>query len=133
MITKYEKFRLQSKIGKTKDDDLFAEVNWNDNVQGCKDIRFTLGDKQAVIAKEYVNSMLFAIGTPQEQRKMIPQTIKRVKWYETILSVKAKKDIHKGENITFPIKISLPSIEEEAIAEVKRQKSEIITQGIPRI
>jgi len=126
MINTHEKFRLFNKIGKTNQDDLFAEVNWNDDpaIKDCQVVKFTLGDKQAVVDKKYLNSMLFAIGTADEQIKMIPQTIRRSKWYETIISVKAKKDIHKGENITFPLKITLPSVEQEAIAEIKKEQRE---------
>ena len=69
--------------------------------------------------------MLFAIGNKEEQVKMIPQTIRRTKWYETVISVKAKKDIKKGEIITFPLKITLPTVEEEVVAEIKKEK------GIP--
>ena len=68
-------------------------------------------------------AILFAIGNEAEQRKMIPQKLTRVKWYETVVSVKATKDIRKGENITFPIKITLPSVEEEVIREVKRESN----------
>lgn len=132
MITEHEKFRLQNKIGKTNKDDLFAEVNWTDNedIKDCQVVKFTLGDKVAIVNKEHLNSMLFAMGNPEEQRKMIPQTIRRSRWYETIISVKAKKDIKTGESITFPLKITLPTAEEEVISEIKREQKEKMKKGI---
>lgn len=126
MITHYEKFRI---IDENKEKEFFVEVNWDEKdekTNNCKILKITFpnGD-QVLVKKEYLNSMLFAIGTAAEQQKMIPQTIKRSKWYETIISVKAKKDILKGENITFPLKITLPSVEQEAIAEIKREQSKV--------
>lgn len=121
MIEGHEKFRMQDEEGgKT----FYIEVNWRDDpkINDCKVLRFTFPDGSNVhILKEHLNAVLFAIGTADEQRKMIPQTIRRSKWYETIVSVKAKRDIAKGEDITFPIKITLPSVEQEAIAEIKQE------------
>lgn len=105
--------------------DLQLEVNWSPKDKAtneCKFIRVHFPDgKVGTIKKEHLNAALFAFGTAEEQRKMVPQTTKRVKWYETVVSVQAKKDIRKGEAITFPIKITLPSVEEEAIAEIKNK------------
>ena len=122
MITEYEKFRIQDE---RKEKDFFIEVNWKEDeeISHCKMLRVTFPNGEtSYVKKEYLNAMLFAIGTPEEQREMIPQKIIRTKWYETIVSIRAKKNIQKGENITFPIKISLPSVEEEAIAEIKKEK-----------
>lgn len=123
MLETHEKFRL-SDI--PKKNDLFAEVNWskNKNIDGCKVVKFTLGEKEAVIDVRELNSMMFAIGNPEAQQKMIPQIIRKSRWYETVISVKAKKDIHKGEEITFPLKITLPTEEEAVISEVKREKKD---------
>lgn len=122
MIKRYEKFRLPDE---NKRKELLLEVNWakDSKIDDCKILRLTFpnGD-QMHLKKEYLNSVLFALGTAEEQRKMIPQRISRVKWYETVVSVKATQDIKRGEQVTFPIKLSLPSAEEEAIAEIKREK-----------
>ena len=120
MLQGYYKFRLPDK---SKKNDFYAEVNWkeDESIESCQIIRFTFPDgKQAYLERKLLNEMLFAIGRKEDQRKMIPQKMTRVRWYETVVSVKAKKDIHKGENITFPIKISLPSVEEEVISEIKK-------------
>lgn len=124
MITNYEKFRLQDEAGQNE---LLIEVNFNgdkdEKTNNCKIFKFILPDgKEALVKREYLTAMLFACGDAEEQRKMIPQKIVRTKWYETVVSVKATKDISKGEQITFPIKLSLPSTEEEVIAELKREK-----------
>ncbi len=120
MLNHYEKFRMQDE---GKNNEFYVEVNWDKNpkTNDCKVLKFTFPDgTESFVKREYLNALLFAIGSQEEQRKLIPQTITRVKWYETVVSVKAKKDIPKGDLITFPIKLSLPSMEQEAIAEVKK-------------
>lgn len=120
MISSYEKLRLPDE---NKLQDLILEVNWNPydkKTNECKYVRVTAGGKTSVIKKEHLNAALFAIGNEEEQRKMIPQIQRRSRWYETVVSVKANNDIKKGENITFPIKLTLPTFEEEVIAEVKK-------------
>lgn len=119
MLDRYEKFRL---VDEGKNNEFFVEVNWDKNqkTSDCKVLKFTFPDgTESYIKREYLNALLFAVGNEEEQQKMIPQTITRVKWYETVVSVKAKNDIKRGELITFPIKLSLPSLQEEAIAEIK--------------
>ena len=123
MIEGHEKFKLHDKNGKH---DVILEVNFRPDdplTNECKvvKVRWKNGE-EAIIDREHLHGFLFAIGRSEDQQKLIPQTLTRVKWYETTVSVKATKDIHKGENITFPIKITLPSVEEHAIAEVKRER-----------
>lgn len=120
MIKSYEKLKVPDE---NKKQDLIMEVNWNlhdKQTNDCKYIRVTMGEKTAVVKKEHLNAVLFAIGTEEEQRKMIPQVERRSRWYETVVSVKTTKDIKRGQELTFPIKLSLPTFEEEVIAEAKR-------------
>ena len=127
MIKGYEKLRIPDE---TKKHDIIVEVNYNPHdksVTDCKMIRFTVGGKASVVKKEHLTAVLFAIGNEEEQRKMIPQIQTRSRWYETVVSVKAKKDIKKGEDLTFPLKLTLPTFSEEIIAEAKR---DVIKNGI---
>ena len=119
MLKEYEKFRLSDK---NRQNDLFAEVNWKDDkaIDECKIVKFTLGDKVAYVPKNLLFSMIWTMGTPDEQAKSIPQKIKKVRWYETVVGVKVKRDIAKNETINFPIKLSLPSVEEEVISELSK-------------
>ena len=121
MIKGHEKFRVPDE---NKLNDLDVEVNWNPKDKKsneCKLIRVTGKDGSvSVIRKEHLNAVLFAIGNEAEQRKMIPQVERTSRWYETVVSVKATKDIHKGEEITLPIKLTLPTFDKEVIAEAKR-------------
>lgn len=108
MIKDHQKFRLPDARGEHHID---AEVNWNDDpeIKDCKVIRLTMADgKHAFLKREDLNQILFAIGDEEDQRALIPQTLVTVHWRETVLQVKATKDIRKGEQITFPIKMSIP-------------------------
>lgn len=124
MIEGHEKFKMK---GEGNSGVFFMEVNWkgenDEQTNNCKLIKFIFpnGDT-SIIKKEHLNAVLFALGTAAEQMKMIPQKMTRVKHYETTLGVKATKDIKKGETIVFPLSITLPSAEQEAIAEIKREK-----------
>ena len=130
MIESHEKFHMFDEV-KGRGNNFFMEVNWNgdkdEETNNCKLIKFTFPDgKESLMKKEHLTAVLFAIGTAAEQIKMIPQKLTSVKHYETTLGVTAKKDIRKGEKIIFPISITLPSVEREAIAEFKREN---ITEG----
>lgn len=122
MLKHHEKFRL---LDENKANDFFFEVNWNPNdskTNECKFIKVTFPDgREAIIRKEHFISVLFTMGSSEEQMKMIPEKQINVGWYETVVSVKATKDIKKGENITFPIKLSLPPREQEFISGNKRR------------
>lgn len=125
MIQGHEKFNVVDIFDKPTG--LYIEVNWKEDdkkTNECKVLKLTFPDgKEAFMKREHLLSVLFAISKEEDQRKMIPQTVKKVRWYETVVSVKAKKDIHKGENITFPIKLTLPAEKTERIGSLPAQKS----------
>ena len=126
MLTEHEKFILG------ENEKFFAEINWNpsdEDTNNCKVVKFTFPDgKQSYVKKKNLIEILFAMGSPEEQVKMIPQKLIRTRWYETVVGVKAKRNIGKGEMINFPIKLSLPDREEEIIGNRK-----VGIQKIPRI
>lgn len=116
MIKDHEKFRF---VDENKNNEFYAEVNWNPKDKKsneCKLVKFTFPDgTTSTIRRDVLNSVLFVMGTPEQQQKMVPHTESQVRWYETVLSVRSKVDIPKGELITFPVKLSLPAINNERI------------------
>ena len=124
MLTTHEKLRLSDKNGKN---DVFVSVNWkldDPATNECKVIKFELpGGEEAYIAREHLLAFLFAISKEEDQREMIPQKLTKVRWYETVVKVKAKNDVRKGEELVFPIKLSLPAEEREVIGAVPQRKS----------
>ena len=73
------------------------EVNWdakNPATNDSKVVRLSCEcGKTAYVARERLNEFLFAIGTGEDQQKMIPQTISRVHEQVLKLAIKATKDI----------------------------------------
>lgn len=120
MIKGYNKMRLPDE---NKTHELIVEVNWNpkdESSNECKKVRITLAGKTIVVKKEHLHSILFAIGNEKEMRDLTPQVKRLARWYETTISVKAKKDIRAGEEIVFPIRLSLPTVEEEVIGTMEK-------------
>lgn len=98
-----------------------VDVNWEDNVKTneCKVLRFTFPDgTHAFVERQHLMEMMFAIGSYEEQKDLVPQKLTRSRWYETTVGVKATKDIRKGEMINFPIKLSLPDQTDEILGPV---------------
>lgn len=122
MIQGHEKFRIPDE---NKTHELQVEVNWNPTdtkTNKCKMLKLIFPNgNEALVKREHFQAIVFALSEPESQRKMIPQTISNTRWYETVVSVKAKKNIQAGEEITFPIKLTLPTLEDEVIGEMKRE------------
>ena len=121
MIRTYEKLRIPDVNRKNSFE---VEVNWNPKdpkTNECKYLRFKFpnGDK-ALVKREYFQAFLFAVGTPEQQRSLIPQSTKHTRWYETTLGITAWKDVRKGEKLVCAVKISLPAFEDEAVGELAR-------------
>lgn len=116
MISKYEKFRI---LDQNKEKDLLVEVNWeprDPKINKCQVLRFIYpnGD-EALVKREDLMSILFVMGSPDDQRNLIPHKMTQMKKYQTMLGITATKDIHKGEKINFQVDIPLPPIEDEVI------------------
>lgn len=119
MIKDYQKFLIPDANGKIN---LVAEVNWdekNNETNECKVIRITIPKAgEAFIKKEDLNNILFSIGTAEEQRKMVPQTVTEVRRIRTVIKAQALKDIQKGEEIVLPVDLPIPVDEKEVIGEI---------------
>ena len=109
MLTSHEKFRL---LDKAKQHDFFVEVNWNpkdETTNNCQIFKFAFPDgTEAHIERKHLLEIFFACGKPEDQQKMIPQTLETIHHYKTVLGIKATKEIAKGEMINFPIELSVP-------------------------
>lgn len=121
MITGYERFEIPDK---NKDHSFTVDVNWDEQDKAtneCKMLRFTFpnGD-EALVEREHLMAVLFAIGDDDQQRKLIPQKIQVIRKYQTVLGIKATKDIKAGEMINVPVDIPLPPIEDEIMGEARR-------------
>ena len=110
MLKQHEKFSLVNPDNASQN--IFWEVNWNPDdhaTNQCKVIKMTLPDGSVkFVSRKVLLEILFAIGKPEDQQKMIPQTLETIHHYKTVLGIKATKEIAKGEMINFPIELSVP-------------------------
>ena len=103
------------------------QVNWNpkdEKTNKCQVIKFTWPDgTESYIKKEDLLFFLFSIGSPDEQVKMTPTQVTRVRKFKRMYGIEAKRDIKKGEKINVEIEIPLPDIVDEIIGEVKGREN----------
>ncbi|MCK9370410.1 hypothetical protein M0R04_10920 [Candidatus Dojkabacteria bacterium] len=108
-----------------KQNDWFLEVNWNPKdkkINDCKIVRVTFPDgKEALIEREKLHAVLFAIGRADEQRELVPQTQTRVMKFKKLLKVKAFKNMEKGEELIFPYEFEVPIAQIETIGKAPKQ------------
>lgn len=131
MIKEYEQFTLHDKNG---NNDITAEVNWrteDEKLNKCQVVRLTLDGERAYISKKELNAFLFVIGARNEQRKMIPMTVTKVRHYKTTVSIMLPKDAKKGTIIRGPVTITLPAVSEEIVGEVAKKAKD--KYSIPRM
>lgn len=116
MIKERETFKIpQLNPGK----DIEIDVNWqpdDEKTNECKVLRFRYPDgTTSYVKKDLFYGLLFAIGSKEQQRKMIPQKLSSVRHYKTDMYLQMRKDCKKGDIVKVPVDISLPSIDEEII------------------
>ena len=123
MIDDHQKFRL---IDKNNKNEIILEVNWDlkdEKTNQCQVVKVISpsGDETYVDRKE-LHGFLFLIGRPLDQAQLIPQRQQTIRNLETVLGIKATKDIKKGEYINVPVKIPIPYGEQEFIGPMQQSK-----------
>ena len=103
------------------------EVNWNESDKATNDSKIIkIGcscGKSSYVKREDMLQFFFAIGTVEDKKKMIPQSITRVHEQDMFVGIKATKDIRKGEEVNFKFKVSIPCSVVDAIGEVRVEKA----------
>ena len=127
MIDDHQKFRL---IDKNNKNEIILEVNWDlkdEKTNQCQVVKVISpsGDETYVDRKE-LHGFLFLIGRRLDQEQLIPQRQQTIRNLETVLGIKATKDIKKGEYINVPVKIPIPLGESEFIGPMQKS-NKIIT------
>ena len=84
-------------------------------------VEFKINEEKVIISLGDLRTILFALSDNEEQKKMMPLQMVTQRKYQTMLGVKAQKDIKKGEVINFKVDIPLPPIEKEIMMEATRQ------------
>lgn len=131
MIEEAQKFDLKDLSGKKKCS-VFADpkktlVDGKDDFM-LDSLKFRIGEEEAIFSLGDIRTILFALSDTKAQRDMLPIQMVTQRKYQTVLGIKADRDIKKGEMINFKVDIPLPPIEKEIAQEAARQ----LRQGLIR-
>lgn len=107
MIEERRKLSLHDFSGRGNDIDL--EVNWNKKVKGNKFLKLSIDGKESVVKHEHLWTILFMLSEQDKQADMLPTYIQTVKNYSTVVSIKSRSDIRKGDVFTLPLTVSVNS------------------------
>ena len=125
MIEEAQKFGIEDLSGRTKCS-IFAvpkkvEVPDGEPTYTLETVEIEIDDKKAIIALGDLRSIIFGLSDPKAQRDLLPIQMVTQRRYQTVLGVKASKNIKKGEMVNFKVDIPLPPIEKEIAQEAARQ------------
>lgn len=103
-----QKQRLVLPDSSGKSNDIIADINWNE-ASKQKYIRFTMGDKVAIVKKDYVMTILFMLGNAREQDAIISPFVKqtRVTKFTKLIGITPDQDIRKGQPINVLLEFTL--------------------------
>lgn len=85
--------------------EVIFEVNWNNLVKRKGYIKISIDGLDCVVSREHLWSILFMLGSAEEQTKMVTPFMKktRVTKYFKMLGITTSKDIRKGEMLNVPL------------------------------
>ena len=108
MTKDHRKFSVQDLSN--KGNDITLEVNWNKKVKDNQFLKFKIADKEAIISYNHLWTILFITANDeQQQEKMLPTKLEMVRTYNTIVDIKAKKNIKANETIRIPMSVTIDS------------------------
>lgn len=99
------------------------DVNFDEEHKDC--VKISIGNEspiESIVKYTDLFSFMFALGTKEQQAKMIPIQEEKGIEYMKKVGVRATKDIKEGEELIFNIKIHVPTVIEEQIRYELSQK-----------
>jgi len=101
------KFAMQDISGRNKD--LVAEINWNKFVREKGYVKFSVGKEDVVVSRDHLWSILFMLGSAEEQEKMVSPFFKqtRVTKFTKMIGINTSRDVRKGEFINVLLEFTL--------------------------
>lgn len=84
------------------------EANWNSTVTPGKAFKVTIDGKEAIMERDDLYSLMMIFGDEEQQTDLIPVTKSQVRAITRLLTIKAQKDIRKGEPIKFYYEYFVP-------------------------
>jgi len=89
-------------------ENVIFQINWNKLVRNKGYIKIQIGDKEAVVDRDHLWSILFMLGSEEEQDKLITPFVKQtaVQKFFKVIGVTTTRIIGKGEMINVPIEFT---------------------------
>lgn len=98
-LSERRKFVMADVSGRGRE--VLFEVNWNSLVKRKGYVKITIDGLDCVVSREHLWSILFMLGSAEEQVKMVTPFVKktRVTKYQKVIGMTVTKDVKKGEMI----------------------------------
>lgn len=93
------------------------DVNFDENLKDC--VKISIDGASRVVKYTDLFSFMFAIGTKEQQAKMIPVREELGHQYMKQIHVKLKKDMKEGEMMVVNVPVNVPEIVENQILQEK--------------
>lgn len=109
------------------------EINWNEYARKKKFIKITINGDTAVVDREHLWSILFMLGSAEEQDALVDPFIKRtpVTKFTKMIGITANKVIKKGEPLNVLLEFTLNPETNEVIISKGNRYSLLQHNGIP--
>lgn len=91
------------------------EANWNAAVTPGKAFKVTIDGKEAIVERDDLYSLMMVFGDEEQQTDLIPVKKMNVRAITRLLTVRAKKDIPKGQTIKFEYQYFVPETVYESL------------------
>ena len=84
------------------------QINWNNLVRDRGYIKITINGNEAVVKREHLWSILFMLGSLEEQEKLVSPFVRKtqVTKFFKLIGVTTTRDIKKGETINIPLEFT---------------------------
>jgi len=105
-LSERRKFGIADVSGKGAD--VSVEVNWNSIAKRKGYVKISINGEDCVVSREHLYSILFMLGSAEEQEKMASPFVKQMsvlKFFK-VIGVTTVKDIKKGEMVNVPLEFT---------------------------
>lgn len=114
-LSERRKFGIADVSGKGAE--VSVEVNWNSIAKRKGYVKISINGEDCVVSREHLYSILFMLGSAEEQEKMAAPFMKQtsvLKFFKMI-GVTTVKDLKKGEMVNVPLEFTFNPIDKTMV------------------
>ena len=100
MISDYQKMQAAP--------NMTIEANWSESVRPGKAFKVTIDGKEAIMERDDLYALMMLFGDEEQQSDLIPVKQQEVRSIRRLITVRAQKDIKRGETIKFAYEYFVP-------------------------